>query len=380
MRVNYFQLLNFLNARGWQIRPTEYSDKVNLFTNVRFPDRQLWLPKSDKAPDYIDSVELVFSKISQLENRPSYELISEAERFNVESIPEFFDALSLRVLNSDYQNESIPLRLAVTTISEAEVLLMASNCQALNPQSSYRRIQNKYSHSLIDNAVFNHTRKGSFILNISCTHLNSGEQLPLIDDAQSWTATRKTFVALSRSLTTLHNVIIENRVDEFTKDVLASIHPPISANVCEAMGNLMLSSLDPIEFSFNWSPMFILPDDVDKNRMVNFDHSSAYKFYDISRGLLPDEESISGEFFGTVEALRGDLNSGEREGWIELLIYRPDIDVSIRASAYLNSLDYKLADEAHIAGAQKLRIIGTLEPRPRVWSFSEINHISLVNI
>jgi hypothetical protein len=380
MRLTPFQIEGFLISRGWvQVGFESLPVNVFAFEHPSFPSRQLFLPRKEDAPDYEEAITLLLGKLSSLEHVSPELLRRAAERSSYDEVSESVDAYSLRILKATDNDDGIPLSTARLCLAESEVLLLSANCQSYTPATSYRRLDNKISNSLLQRVTFNHTRRGSFILSVSCGIASVGEQLSLNLDPNGGTVTRRTFVALSRGVSQLAAVIQENRVREFARDTLNSSSPVVSSNFCESLGNLVSAgSVESLEFSFSWSPLISLPSDMALQRGVSFEPHMAPALYQISTELLPEEEVVTDRFLGTVEALRGDLDSsGTRAGWVEFLLSIDGVR-QVRATAFLDASKYKLADEAHIAGAQKVAITGTLEPRPRVWFFKEVMKLELI--
>lgn len=369
-----------LTSHGW--KKTErgsFSDHLLLFTNHNFPSRELTLPVQEDAPDYEDALSLLLSKLASIEKQPFENLVKELETTREGHLPLSADSLILRIVKPTNDGDGIPLTLARTALVETEVLIMAASCQAERPATYYRRIDNKVSNSLLDRAVFNHTRYGSFILSVSCPLLAVGEQLQLGLEQTDLPITRKAFYALYTGIGGLEAAIADRKHVQFANDILGSTTPLISANLAQAIGNIAASDTGGgVEFGISWSELIKPTIGNDPDRVMAFSHNDAAQLYEVAEKLRPQEAAHKNRFVGTVEALRGDLtDGGKRAGWIELALLLPDIGW-IRATAELTEAQYKLADAAHINGAQFVAITGTVEPRPRVWVFSSIEQFEHV--
>lgn len=380
MRIRPTQLGQFLQRRGW--RPADFDSRpmpLLAFDHPNFPLRQLAFPETELAPDYDDAVSVLLEKLASLEGVSIETLRREAEKLWDGGISESVDSYSIRILQTGNDDDGIPLSMARTCLQESEVLLMSASCQAETPAPYYRRIDNRISNALIDRTIFNHTRRGSFVLTVSCGIAASGEQLNLDLNSVGGTKSRRAFTSLYRGVVELSSVIHDGRAEEFARDTAISVAPIVSANLCEALGNLVSSSpADGLSIGFSWSPLLPLPKDFHDLMEVSYQREMASTLYQISTALLPEEETRTDTFIGTVEALRGDLDaSGGRAGWVEFLLFNIVDNRPIRASAYLDATQYKVADEAHIAGAQEVAITGTLEPRPRVWYLRDIKGLRL---
>lgn len=380
MRFPISQITHLLASHGWkEVARAKFNEHLLLFTNARFPNRELSLPNKESASDYEDAVSILISKLAALEKQSIEKLIREIETSREGQLPQSADSLILRVVQPSEGGEGIPLTLARTALTETEVLILAASCQAHKPATYYRRIDNKISNSLLDRAVFNHTRYGSFVLSVSCPILATGEQLPLGLEKNDLSVTRKTFLTLHTGIAELESAISERKHIQFANDVLASTSPHVSANIAQAIGNIAASETGGgVEFGFTWSELIKPTAEDYLEKAVRFSQNDAAQIYEVAERLRPQEASLSNRFIGTVEALRGDLTEGgRRAGWVELALNLPDVGW-IRAAADLSSDQYKEADTAHISGAQFIAITGTVEPRPRVWMFSSIEKFERV--
>ena len=364
----------FLMSHGWQlVDKAKFNEHLLLFTNIRFPGRELSLPNNESAADYEDAVSILLAKLAAIEKQTTEKLIREIASARESQLPNSVDSLILRVVQPCVDGEGIPLTLARTALTETEVLILAANCQAQKPATYYRRIDNRLSSALLARAVFNHTRYGSFVLSVSCPILAAGEQLPLGLETNDLPQTRKTFLALHTGIAELESALHQRKHIQFADDVLASINPHLSANIAQAVGNIAASDTGGgVEFGFTWSELIQPEADRFSQKAVKFSQNDTAQIFEVADRLRPQEASHTNRFVGTVEALRGDLTEGgRRAGWIELALILPDVGW-IRAAAELTEDQYTKADAAHISGAQFIAITGTVEPRPRVWVFSSI--------
>lgn len=380
MKFPISNILILLTSRGWSsVENLSFKENLFLFTNPSFPNRELTLPTKENASDYEDALMLLLSKLAAIEKQPIENLVREMETVREGHLPLSADSLVLRIVKAIDDGEGIPLTLARTALTETEVLIMAASCQAQKPATYYRRIDNKISSALLERAVFNHTRYGSFILSVSCPILAPGEQLQLGLERNDLPVTRKAFNSLHAGIGELEAAILDKKHIQFADDILVSTNPLVSANLTQAIGNIAASDTGGgVEFGFSWSELIKPSVDNDSRKIVTFSRNDAAQIYEIAERLRPQEAALTNRFVGTVEALRGDLtDGGKRAGWIELALLLPDIGW-IRATAELTEAEYKLADAAHIDGAQFVAITGTVEPRPRVWMFSSIEKFELI--
>jgi hypothetical protein len=380
MKFPISHITHLLISHGWRaVERAKFNEHLLLFTNARFPNRELSLPKKESASDYEDAVSILLSKLAALEKQSIEKLTREIGTAREGQLPHSADSFILRIVQPSDDGEGIPLTLARTALTETEVLILAASCQTQKPETYYRRIDNKISNALLERAVFNHTRYGSFVLSVSCPILSTGEQLPLGLEKNDLPVTRKTFLALHTGIAELESAVSERKHIQFANDVLASTSPHVSANIAQAIGNIAASDTGGgVEFGFAWSELIVPTAESYLKEAVLFSQNDAAQIYEVAERLRPQEASHTNRFIGTVEALRGDLTEGgRRAGWIELALNLPEVGW-VRATAALSADQYKEADTAHISGAQFIAITGTLEPRPRVWIFSAIEKFERV--
>lgn len=379
MKLPISQIKNLLASRGWnEDKKDSFSNRLIFFSNPRYLKRELVLPQTENAPDYEEAVSILLNKLATIEDVGLDKLIREAEKARENHLPNSNDDLFFRIITPTNDGEAIPLTLASTALSEAEILVLAGSSQAQTPKTYHRRIDNKISNSLLDRTFFNHTSHGSFVLTISCPVLAEGEQLQLGFESKDLSIARSAFLSIQLGLSALQSAINDNKHIEFAEDTLRSDNPEVSANLTQSIGNIVAADRgDGIEFGFNWSTIIDPPKNNTEIPFI-FHHEDAKSLYEVAEKLRPLQAPLTNRFIGTVEALRGNLNDdGKRAGSIELNLLVQDVGW-IRASAELDVDSYKMADAAHINGAQFVAINGTLEPRPRVWIFVAINSFEFI--
>jgi hypothetical protein len=380
MNIPASQIQQFLVRRGWHQLESQQLKNIVIFSNPAFRGRQLVLPNKANAADYEEALDLLLQKLADIESRSLDSIHNELERAQGDSAPEGSDAFSLRVLKAFNDDESIPLVLAKTTLTEVENLLAIGARQAEAPSAFYKRTDTKLSNDIRNQTVFNHTKRGSFVLTVSCPVVAPNEQLVIDVESKVSTNTRRAFLAISRGLTAVTGAIESHNVEQFAEAILSSELPVVSSNFCTALANLAANDTgEGISLGFEWSKLIPTPADISEGENILLTPAMADQFNYISRKLRPDETVLDDAFVGTVEALSGDvLPDGRRAGRVEFSIFLKD-GSTVRASASLNPEQYKEADEAHIAGKKYVRISGTLEERARIWIFTQVKSFELVS-
>jgi len=136
--------------------------------------------------------------------------------------------------------------------------------------------------------------------------------------------------------------------------------PVINANFCDAILDIQaVDDAGDLFLSATWAPK--LPHRQDMPSEIRFRPEYVEKIEQISRQLKPpqkEQEAIN--VIASVEALRGDIStSGQREGFVDLLVFDKESEELVPASIYLSAADYVLADKAHMQGGY-VKVRGTL--------------------
>jgi hypothetical protein len=378
LKTPFDVVASFLDKRGWKEVSELRGGSLKLLENPAHPGRQLVLPVENSASGYEEALQIVLEKIATMERRDVASIERELDAADIHKSPEGSDTLALRILDSQSSVDTIPLTLATRALVEVENLIAIGARQSTVAAPYYKRIDNEISNAIRGRAVFNHTKRGSFVLTVSSPVFGPQEQLQIDDSSAFSTQSRRALYSVARGLHAVSEAINENKTVQFAEQTALSPAPVVSSNFCEAMAEIS-HCLDSAEatIDFLWSGLAPVPQDILNRKPARISQAMADDFSYIAAVLRPKDEILDNVFVATVESLSGDVGAdGQRQGRVELAVLLPSGE-KIRASAELSKDRYLIADEAHIAGQKYIRIEGRLEPRPRVWVFTSIRQFGI---
>jgi hypothetical protein len=378
LKTPFDVVASFLDKRGWKQVTELRGGSLKLLENPVHPGRQLVLPAENSVAGYEVALQIVLEKIAAMERRDVASIERELDAADTHKSPEGSDTLALRIVDSQSSVDTIPLTLATRALVEVENLIAIGARQSTGAAPYYKRIDNDISNALRGRAVFNHTKRGSFILTVSSPVFGPKEQLQIDESSTFSTESRRALYSVARSLHAVTKAINENKTTQFAEQTALLSAPVVSSNFCEAMAEISrcLESTEAT-IDFLWSGLAPVPLDILNREPVRISRAMAEDFSYIAAVLRPKDEILDSAFVATVESLSGDVGAdGQRQGRVELAVLLPSGE-TVRASAELSKDWYLIADQAHIAGKGYIRIEGRLEPRPRVWVFTSIRQFGI---
>ena len=343
---------DYAKARGWTLVPEALKDRLYVMNHARYRPRQLVMAINEDAPDYDRAIELALSELGETEKRPPEQILVDVQ--NVGN-----DRIAFRLAAERFTDSSIPLSLAKKLLAATENLLRTSACAAVEPKSSYAKLNRNEAQDIASIARFGHTQVGSFIINVACPVFALDAQTEFaFADPNREPMVRSTTKAMYEGL---HNLVqaIESDSIESLSDAAPST-TFVSRNLCEALLEFADADLDnSLDVGFRWASALPLPGNVLESN-VSFKREY-FKYIDrVRSNLSPKSEAKSSHFVCTVEKLSG--KQGEdlfRAGEVVLQLF--DGTDAIKAKAMLTTEQYKAAITSH-EKTQYVKVKGVLRP------------------
>lgn len=364
-------LRDFLKSQGWSVLEQALVDRLFVLSNPAFPRRQLVFPMDLMAPDYVESVDLVIDKISELTGVSRNSLL--ATLFSIRD-----DVLRLRVFNEINDND-IPLSFASSLITSAEKLLKAAACTVLRPRAHHPRLSLTEASQLIEKSRFGQTEQGSYVVRVSCP-LNAMEvQGSLELDNSDAPFVRQVTLSLNQALQQLTAAIEADSVDSLVHSIRTAASPLVSSNLCEALSGMHDEQMDnSLDLSFDWSVLRHLPPQT-RIQPIRIQRDYFARIEEVRRELRSVEREQQDTFIGTVERLDGEMgDDGRRSGSVVLAVLLPEEGESVRARSILTSEQYTIADQAHMTNGAYVRITGRLCPGRQPRQLTDITDFRIV--
>jgi len=348
-------LRDFLKSDGWTVLERALADRLYVMENKQFPGRQLIFPMFLTAPDYVESVDSVVSKLSQLTGQARGALVSK-----VLSIRD--DVLRLRVF-FDGNDSVLPLSFASVLVQSTEKMLKAAACTVLVPRMHHPRLTLNEAAQFVEGARFGQTENGSFVLRVACPidlmEVQGSLELGTSDEP----FVRQVTLSLRRAISQLTTAIEADSLDRLVEDLKRSPAPLVSSNLCEAISGMHDDQVNnSLDVGFDWSALRRISDSADLNPIrIQRDYFS--RIEEVRRELRSVELDETDTFIGTVERLDGEMGAdGRRSGVVVLSLLLPDEGETVRVRTILSAENYAEADRAHMTNGTYVRLTGRLRP------------------
>lgn len=366
-------LRDFLRTNGWVAVEEALRERLYVFRSSAHARRQLIFPMDTSAPDYADSVAIVFDKLSELTGQPPAGL-----RTRVRFVRD--DVLNLRIYSARSDDSVLPMSFAADLVQNTAKLLKAAACTVVRPRARHPKLSLNDAVGLVDRSRFGQTREGSFMLQVACPiHAIEAEgALPPEDSTAPFV--RRVTTAVHRSLSALTVAIEADRLDAFVDELKRSDAPLLSSNLCEAVSGMYDETMgNSLDVGFDWSSMH--PVDESLRRPVRIQRDYFPRIEEVHQELRAVAQAEDGPlpFVGTVERLDGHLNrNGRRSGEVLLALLLPDEDEAVRVKIELTADDYQKAAQAHMTNNAYVRVVGRLKPGRQPRRLTEVSSFDVI--
>ncbi len=371
------ELSAFVKALKWVQVPEAVKDGIYVFNHPDFEWAQLVFPISDRFRDTDETLVRAASDLAQIYEWPlahTLRLIEETNQdVNLACVPD----------QDQRKTRSVPLLYAPHVLEAQRKLFLAGASANGERRAFYSKTPQGDVKKLLEAAQFRHTEEGSFVFKASCSlYAIEGEaesNLPLFDAEE--VAPPLSFVrrAMINIDTGLQEVVaaIQNRTDDkLVKQIKARPTSAVSANLCEAIGELRdKEHPHPVLISMQWSPLLPPPPEVARApiRIIS-DYFPI--FQEIATELAPKREIKRDSYIGTVEELSGEWNNlFQREGRVTLKL----LDANIKVRVVLDAESYDQAVEVHKTTQVVVRVTGIIQPGSRQPYGFDLEKFEIIN-
>ncbi len=347
------ELRDFAKASGWILVKEAIQDELYVLNHSENKKRQIIFPSDSNAPGYLDSLQLVLEKLSEIQKIPVSTIVSYIQELHDDSIV-------FRISNSRNENASLPLNYAVSAINGAKEVLLSGACTVLKPQLHHPRLSRSEATELLSKSRFRHTEKGSFSLKVT-TPIKAmdlhpklfGEDIPF---------SRQTNLAINKALMKITESIKTDSMETLLLDMKNDPAPLISSNLCKAILNFQEENENyDLVLSFKWAGELKIPKDFPVQGIIKIEKDYFSRIDDLRIELRNTEGKKEGSFLCSVEKLNGEIgDDGKRQGEVILNLYQGD--EVIKAKAYVNPEQYIIADKAHMTSGSYIKLKGILHP------------------
>jgi hypothetical protein len=354
--VSPIDLRDFTKSLGWELLPEGLPDRLYVLRNPSFPRRQLVFPMDMAAPDYAESVGLVFEKLAEMRREPARSLWVRAQAVRD-------DTVRFGVISDHGADLSLPLGFATSLVSGVQQLLKAAACTVMRPRTHHPRLTLTEALQLVEKVRFGHTEPGSFVLRVSCPIHALDVQGSLSLDDSCLPFVRRVTLALRRGMAQIIHAIEADTLDSLVAELKQESAPLLSSNLCEALTQFYDESLEnALDVAFEWSAVEPVVERDRLTKPLRFQRDYFGRIEEVRRELRSSEGHAKDTFIGTVERLSGEMGEdGRRAGEVILALLLQEGE-SVRARVTLTADEYAKADRAHMTEGAYVQVSGKLQP------------------
>lgn len=365
---------DYVIATGWR-RITTKSQHYALFEKSSENMVQLLIPQDHQTSDYSDRIFEVAEKLSQIERRGLTAILRDMLRPNS-------DCLHFMRKSEGTKSGGISLLNGVGFLAGIRRILEAAACGVADPQPFFKRLQRAEAKQFLNSCLLEQTGFGSYEMNVSCPlgamTADSVAQPVLFPEAMAVPFERRVTEYIISASTQIAESIEADAINKLVDRMgEAKEQPLINANFCDAILDVYaVDDSGDLILSASWAPK--QPRNPDAPSYICLRPEYVEKIEQISQQLKPskkDQEPVN--VIASVEALRGDISaSGEREGYVDLLVFDKENEELVPASIRLSAADYVTADKAHMQGGY-VKVRGTLVRGRRKHTIADVQSFEI---
>jgi hypothetical protein len=385
-RIKPAEARAYAAASGWVRVPTA-NGKVAVFNRPGSDLDQLLIPLDPDLSDYARRMAEVVEGLAEHQGRPASEVLNDL------LLPPS-DVLRFRIDELETQAGVVPLVQGIDLLEGARRAILASACSVVQPQTFHPRLSRAEAEQLLQACRLGQTERGSFTAVIACPldavggEAISARPMPLFEGTAGGETfhpaalgpepfTRKATGLLMKSVARIVSAVDADQVTSLLGP--ASDHPPISANLCEALVMMQPSGdRSRLTIQASWSRTLPPPPGANWPSIVHLRGDDFPIVEKLAIALRPAREPKPSQFIALVDALAGDPDEHNRvSGEVQLLVFDPE-EGSFKARVNLNAEDYHIAWEAH-GTAGYVSLNGVLKPGGRVHRIEEVSNFRRLN-
>lgn len=355
-RLGVDEITTYMRLEGWL--PGERGPLAELWINPSYEDSIIWVPKIERASDFVQRVEILLSDLSQVEKR-------DAEAIQQDIAVVRLDVTNLKAKHSQFIDDSIPVPAGYELFHSAQKMVIASAAATVRRQGHFGRRIPKLARDHARNVRFGQTRRGSYILPIisrayaasdeismdsSEIHLDIEAEIDLFD--------RRVASTMARALSVLEEIAVEADREPTTSTIYDAVGEGVSRELCLALSSIIsVDQIGELGVEFSWARVAPAPRDAAEE--VTFPKESAEVVKGIGERLKEYQGPREDVLFGLVTDLHQDSTAESRGGrvGIETLIERRRRTVWFD----LNEEDHRTAQRCY-AERRRVMVRGTLHP------------------
>jgi hypothetical protein len=240
----------YLRARDWK-HESEIDERASLWT-WKGPDGQeadLVLPLRSDVSDFALRMSEVLRTLSTVERRSQLEILQDL-------LTSTADLIRIRAVGTTSIDGALPLEQAVRFVEASRNMVLAAACAAIEKRAFYAKRKADAAMEYIGRVRMGQTERGSYVLTILSPvppELAPNSQLLPLGLPEEEPYERRVMRTLMDALTSLRNASGEFLVTENGAPFLAAVNDGVSANLCDAVSDVLEVAGENLEVGVTWS-------------------------------------------------------------------------------------------------------------------------------
>jgi len=374
--VSAIEIRDYAQSMGWELVREALKDGLFVLNSPNGDNTQLIFPKDSDVHEYPEMAFMGLKRLSDYYRKNVINLVEEIREVND-------DVICLRYYSENKVVNSISFEEAFEAIAATRQMILSAASSIVNPTIYHPKLNRTEPQELIKKTKFRHTQEGSFIIKIAIPFepvKRPDNLLPFISDHSEKPMGRQTVELISLASKEIIETIDSNTIPQLYQQQSELDKPFISYNFCDSLVKIFDEERElPFELIFNWSKTSLLGN-IRPNvpGRIAFPFSYKGKLEELKGYFAPKIKELSDTFYGTVEALNGEIGiDGFRSGEVVFaLLIETDI---VRARASLNSEHYMIAIRAHERVGTYIMIRAKLHQQARGGTLDNIVDFKLAN-
>ena len=238
--LSWVDLKAYLDSQGWRAAGT-YAGKAAIYASPsdNGGTAEILVPLNDDVADYAARMADAVAALARIEDRDEQAIFSDLSEAGS-------DVIRLRASEADDEG-TISLADGVALHREAENLMLAAACAAVEPRRSYHARKIAEVRDYLDELRLGQTERGSYVMTIrspiSPALRSSRLELfdamaALLDDDGGEPFSRRVTLKLARALASTKDAVSKAIADDGFDAFDAAVDHGVSANLCDAIASL----------------------------------------------------------------------------------------------------------------------------------------------
>ncbi len=351
-----FDIIAYLRANQWQ-----EAQKLQKGSFWEKGDKEILLPLDGTLRDFPTRMAELMRVLEQVEQRSQFEIFEDLVLSTADVIRPRLTGVS--------GDGTISLEQGTAIHEEARNLMLAAACSTIEKRSLFAKRKPEQAMDYLNHARFGMPQRGSYILTIISPVVPKLATNDMFQPDEPFE--RKTVRTLAQAIHAAELACREVAVSGDIEPMKRAVANGVSANLCEALVGLYRASGEKgLQFSFSWTPLRGIPQDVVSQSTISPD---SIPFLDETARIFRETEPVDdSEALGTVFKL--EHQNGE-QGKVTIV---GSVDgIPRRVTMELSGGDHQLAIRSYKEQIP-LVCLGTFAREGRSWILKNPRNVRLL--